>query len=98
MGGRCEKDFSVVAVGTDRAEWNSLEAECMGRQGSITGCNAVGRMDISLGFRIIPDDPLTANCGDNIVYNQIIGTKKQIVSGKRDVPSSAQNFLSSREF
>ena len=55
-------------------------------------------MDISLGFRIIPDDPLTANCSDNIVYNQIIGNKKQIVSGKSDVPSSAQNFLFSREF
>ena len=52
----------------------------------------------TLRFHIIPNDTLTANCRDKIVYIQIVGNKKQFVSRKCDVTPPVQNSLSSRQF
>jgi hypothetical protein len=46
MGGRWEsrscETSRVSQLETDIAEWNSLEAECIGGQGLTGGCSAVG--------------------------------------------------------
>ena len=39
----------------DRAEWNSLDAECMGSQGLTAGCSAVGSTEWQvLLFHTVP--------------------------------------------
>ena len=44
-------------------------------------------------FGIFPEDPLTANFRDNIVYILMLGTKKQPVSRKSNSPKPVQIFL-----